>query len=131
VIERAADLITWLAGGTSMPWCAWKTFGGKLTSTPNCVVKRDGRLEVFARGADGLVWHLWQQEPMGKWSQWSMMNGTGSSKITVAQNKDGRMQACEGGPIFGELDIALNKDGRAQAFALSQAGELMSSWVVG
>ena len=76
-----------------MPWCAWKSFGGKLTSAPNCVVKRDGRLEVFARGSDGLVWHIWQHEPMGKWSQWSMMNGTGTSEVTVVQNKDGRMQA--------------------------------------
>ena len=63
-----------------MPWCAWKSFGGKLKSAPNCVVKRDGRLEVFARGSDGLVWHLWQHEPMGRWSQWSMMNGTGSAR---------------------------------------------------
>src|SRR5689334_1426049 len=82
-----------------MPWCAWKSFGGKLTSSPTAVVKADHRIEVFARGSDGHVWHIWQHEPMGSWSEWSMLGASGghppggTSRIECAQNKDGRMQA--------------------------------------
>ena len=30
----------------------------------------DGRIEIFARGTDNHVWHLYQTEPNGDWSNW-------------------------------------------------------------
>jgi len=31
---------------------------------------QDGRLELFARGADKALWHIWQVAPNGGWSGW-------------------------------------------------------------
>ncbi|MFF5262061.1 hypothetical protein ACFY4C_24260, partial [Actinomadura viridis] len=30
----------------------------------------DGRIEVFVRGADGHLWHIWQVKRDGDWSNW-------------------------------------------------------------
>ena len=35
----------------------------------------DGRLEVFARGADGGIWHKWQTAPNNGWSGWASLGG--------------------------------------------------------
>jgi hypothetical protein len=35
----------------------------------------DGRLEVFARGADGAVWNNWQTAPNNGWSGWNSLGG--------------------------------------------------------
>jgi hypothetical protein len=32
---------------------------------------KDGRLEVFLVKQDGSVWHRWQTQPNGKWSDWA------------------------------------------------------------
>ena len=31
----------------------------------------DGRLEVFARGTDDALWHIWQFAPNNGWSAWA------------------------------------------------------------
>ena len=39
-------------------------------------VNSDGRPEVFARGTDDALWHIWQQHPhAGPWSSWSSLGG--------------------------------------------------------
>ena len=35
----------------------------------------DGRLEVFARGGDGALWHMWQTAPNNGWTGWSSLGG--------------------------------------------------------
>jgi hypothetical protein len=37
---------------------------------------RDTRLEIFARGVDGLVQHMWQTAPSNGWSSRESMGGT-------------------------------------------------------
>ena len=37
----------------------------------------DGRLEVFVRGTDGALWHIWQTAPNNGWSGWASL-GAGS-----------------------------------------------------
>jgi hypothetical protein len=51
----------------------------------------DGRLEVFAAGADG-VHHAWQQEVNGNWSAWEALGGPGNAELAVAPNADGRLE---------------------------------------
>src|SRR6266581_4476695 len=56
----------------------------------------DGRLEVFAAGNDGALWHIWQTAPNGTWSSWASL-GTPSnvqflSGYTVGKNADGRLE---------------------------------------
>ena len=56
----------------------------------------DGRLEVFVLGADGAIWHIWQNAPNGTWSNWASLSKPPTAAIagppSVAQNKDGRLE---------------------------------------
>ncbi|WP_326700540.1 M23 family metallopeptidase [Streptomyces sp. NBC_01754] len=51
----------------------------------------DGRLEVFAAGADG-IHHAWQQEANGDWSEWESLGGPGNAELAIAPNADGRLE---------------------------------------
>ncbi|HEV8715167.1 MAG TPA: hypothetical protein VGX03_20345 [Candidatus Binatia bacterium] len=44
-------------------------------SAPNVLRNTDGRLEVFAKGSDGGLWHNWETAPMGAWAGWSAFGG--------------------------------------------------------
>ena len=35
----------------------------------------DGRLEVFVRGTDDALWHMWQTAPNNGWSGWASLGG--------------------------------------------------------
>ena len=37
---------------------------------PALALNAHGRLELFARGNDGALWHIWQEELGGAWSAW-------------------------------------------------------------
>src|SRR6266498_3883098 len=43
---------------------------------------QDGRLELFARGADQALWHIWQVAPNGGWSGWESLGGELTSNPT-------------------------------------------------
>ena len=47
--------------------------GAPLVAAGDVAAQRaaDGRIEIFVRGADSSVWHLWQTTPNGDWSTWS------------------------------------------------------------
>ena len=51
----------------------------------------DGRLEIFARGGDGAVWHMWQTAPNNGWSGWYSLGGW-IDLLKVSSNDDGRME---------------------------------------
>lgn len=51
----------------------------------------DGRLEVFAAGADG-IHHAWQQRVNGDWSAWEPLGGPGNAELAIAPNADGRLE---------------------------------------
>ena len=42
---------------------------------PICGRNADGRLEVFARGTDNALWHIWQTAPNNGWSGWASLGG--------------------------------------------------------
>ncbi|RLU81302.1 peptidase M23 [Streptomyces griseocarneus] len=52
----------------------------------------DGRLEVFAAGADG-VQHAWQTQVNGAWSVWEKLGGPANAQLAIAPNADGRLEA--------------------------------------
>ncbi len=79
-------------------WGSWQKLG-----TPSAAVglisialggNQDGRLQVFAVGADGLVHTIWQQTPGGDWSGWAMLASANPAITTlaVAQDQDGRLE---------------------------------------
>ena len=51
----------------------------------------DGRLEVFARGADKALWHIWQTAPNDGWSGWSSLGGW-IDQLDADQDNDGRLE---------------------------------------
>jgi acylphosphatase len=56
-------------------------------------VNSDGRLEVFARGTDGALWHVWQEAPhAGPWSGWASLGGVITSDPVAIDNSDGRLE---------------------------------------
>ena len=46
-----------------------------ITSVPTVTNDADGRLEVFARGTDNALWHIWQTAPSNGWSSWASLGG--------------------------------------------------------
>ena len=60
-------------------WSAWENLsaypkGVAVAGDPAVGKAADGRLEIFARGIDNRVWHLWQTKPNGDWSQWENLS---------------------------------------------------------
>lgn len=100
-------------------WTAWRRLGGILTSRPAVGVNEDGRLEVFARGADNRMHHTWQTAPNGPWAgTWAALQGGLTStddlgkSIAVASHGDGRLDVfahlADGGRITHVWQTAPN-----------------------
>ncbi|HET6881091.1 MAG TPA: hypothetical protein VFI31_13095 [Pirellulales bacterium] len=68
------------------------SLGGNITTDPAVGRNADGRLEVFARGTDGALWHIWQNSPGGGWSGWSSLAGGITTNPAVGINADGRLE---------------------------------------
>ncbi|MEU6157908.1 peptidoglycan DD-metalloendopeptidase family protein [Streptomyces sp. NPDC047130] len=104
----------------------------------------DGRLELFAAGADG-VHHAWQTDPNSDWSAWEFLGGPGDAQLAVGPNKDGRLElfavngsvfehmyqlrpsgAWSGWENFGtgghDVAVGSNGDGRLEVFASGPVG---------
>jgi hypothetical protein len=39
-------------------WSAWESLGGVVSSAPSAASWSSGRLDIFARGTDGALWHM-------------------------------------------------------------------------
>ncbi|SCZ61347.1 hypothetical protein SAMN02982990_01699, partial [Photorhabdus luminescens] len=66
-----------------------------ITSNPAVYANADGRLEVFARGADNIhnaLWHIWQTAPNSGWSDWQYLGNVLTSDPAVYANADGRLE---------------------------------------
>jgi len=53
----------------------WENLGGQLTGRPLCVHSGYGRLDCFARNAEGALGHLWRDRPDQPWSGWETLGG--------------------------------------------------------
>src|SRR5204863_1854 len=65
---------------------------GAITGDPVAARQADGRIEVFARGNDGALWHIGQVEPNGSWGAWASLGGVIESDPVVAHNADGALE---------------------------------------
>ena len=58
----------------SQGWTSWASLGAPAAAgglnRPAVAQSADGRLEVFAVGRDGALWHIWQTSVNGGWSSW-------------------------------------------------------------
>jgi hypothetical protein len=67
-------------------WKGWESLGGVLTSDPVAGLNDDLTLEVFVRGTDNGLHHIWQTKPAGNWSGWEALGGKLTSNIAVSKN---------------------------------------------
>jgi hypothetical protein len=111
----------------------------------------DGRLEVFARGTDNALWHIWQQP--GGWSAWAGLGGSLTGDPQAGINADGRLEvfargtdnalwhnwqttaggawqgwASLGGAIASDPQAGINADGRLEVFARGTDNALWHIW---
>ena len=133
----------------------WASRGGIITSNIAVARNADGRMEFFARGGDGAVWHQWQVAPNNGWSGWESLGGVITSDIAVGMNADGRMEFFArggdgavwhqwqvapsngwsgweslGGFITSNIAVARNADGRMEFFARGGDGAVWHQWQV-
>lgn len=59
---------------------------------------KDGRLEVFAIGIHGSMFHIWQTTPGGSWSHWEDLGGLLVSSPEVRRWSDGTLEVRAIGP---------------------------------
>jgi hypothetical protein len=82
-------------------WTDWHSLGEPPGGTggygPAVARNSDGRLELFTRGDDLAVWHIWQRYPSSGWSAWSSLKHPPDHPMVdgspvVARNKDWRLE---------------------------------------
>jgi hypothetical protein len=71
------------------------------------------RLEVFAFGDDGALWHAWQIDVTPFWSKWESL-GSPAAKIREGDR----------------LTIGTNQDGRLEVFVVGQDGAVWHIWQI-
>ncbi|MDQ1285490.1 MAG: family serine peptidase, partial [Thermodesulfobacteriota bacterium] len=110
-----------------------------------------GRLEVFARGSDKALWHMWQTAPNNGWSGWASLGGW-IDRLQIGQNADGRLEVFARGSdgalwhmwqtapsngwsgwasLGGWIDspvAARNADGRLEVFVIGSDHALWHMW---
>ncbi len=119
----------------------------------NIAQNLDGRLEIFVRGTDSALWHIWQTAPNNGWSGWASLGGILESDPVVFQNEDGRLEvfvrgsdsalwhiwqtapnngwsgwASLGGILTSDPAIYQNEDGRLEVFARGTDSALWHIW---
>ena len=81
------------------PSRGWNRFGFRIAADPIIGRNADGRLEVFAKGDDNSLWHVWQGTANGSWSNWASLEGSlssagveGGTVYAIGKNQDGRLE---------------------------------------
>ncbi|MFD8534474.1 protein kinase, partial [Streptosporangium canum] len=89
-----------------------------VPGNPTAHNSADGRIEVFVRGADDHLWHLWQVARDGKWSNWHDMSVYGSLP------SDGPLS------VAGDPAAHNSADGRIEIFVRGADDHLWHLWQV-
>ena len=67
----------------------WYPLGGNLSHNISAITNQNGRLEVFARGGDNALYHIWQTSPGGGWSNWDSLHISIYGNAAITSNSDG------------------------------------------
>lgn len=68
-------------------WSAWSSIGGVGTSDPASCSRGSYRTDLFVRGTDNALWHIWYA---GGWSAWESLGGvltSGPEASSSAKNR--------------------------------------------
>ncbi len=158
--SNARTSLTWgtgpvlcdLVSQNGCAWTGWQAFPQKWYGHPTVATNADGRLEMFATGFDGVVYHSWQTSPNGIWSPWKALpglttarsvaavRGVGDKLVATARLADGTVSVSSysgtawsawssiGGTVSGGLSPVTNPEGRAEVFAITTAGRVVHAW---
>jgi hypothetical protein len=95
-------------------WVSWTGHGGpsgvRLLGSPTLAASADGRLELFAAGSDGALWHIWQTAANNGWTGWSSHG------------------APPGARLGGSPAMAANAAKRLELFVVDTEGVLWHIW---
>jgi hypothetical protein len=69
-------------------WGGWQSYGAHDLRSVGAAVNEDGRMELFAQGGDGNLYHVWQQSGSLVWGSWEDLGGNGLEQIGVAWDRD-------------------------------------------
>jgi acylphosphatase len=111
------------------------------------------RIEVFARGTDNAMYHIWQVAPNDGWSGWAGFGGRITGAPAAGRNADGRLEVFAkggdnglyhvwqtapnngwsawdglGGVITSDPAVINNADGRLEVFAVGTDNGLYHVW---
>jgi hypothetical protein len=127
------------------------TFLNAGAAVTQAMVGAVSRIEVFARGSDAAVWHIWQTAANNGWSGWASLGGW-VDVITSNRNADGRLELFARGSdkavwhkwqtapnngwsgwasLGGWVDLiapARNADGRMEIFARGSDKAVWHNW---
>lgn len=148
----------WLGvGGTTIPCIPssvyWRFPYFAHKSTDPISTRKDGRMELFARGANNNIYHMSQTSANGSWSSWSSMGGPADSDPVAVTNRtggntvfakfsDGNLYYAWqngsngsysawidlGGPIAGRPSVGKSPDGRMDVFCRMPDGSIAHRW---
>ena len=85
-------------------WSDWedlsvyRPLGISVAGRPGVGSAADGRLEIFVRGNDDHLWHLYQTSPNGDWSDWEDLSVYRPLGVGIAGEPGvGPSRRCSGG----------------------------------
>jgi hypothetical protein len=148
----------WLGnGGTTIPCIPnsvyWRFPYYAYKSTDPISTRKDGRMELFAKGVDNNIYHMTQTSANGGWSSWSSMGGPAASDPVAVTNRTGGNTVFArfsdgnlyyswqngssgsysswinlGGPIAGRPSVGKSPDGRMDVFCRMPDGSIQHRW---
>src|SRR5438876_493506 len=104
--DTRADVTGWAT--------SWHRMGASFAGNPAVAAAADGRLEVFLRGADNVLYHIWQTAPNGDWSQWENLSSGTYRPL--------------GHPVAGDPGVGSAADGRLEVFVRGADNVLYHIW---
>jgi hypothetical protein len=127
VFLQAKDGAIWHVWQTtpSGAWSAWSSLGKPAVAISNGAPfpgrNADGRLETFATGADGNLYHIWQGSPGGGWSAWAQQAHPAGIQVwglgSIFNNQNGAFQVS-----------AIGSDGALWTIAQTAPSNGWGSW---
>ncbi len=121
-----------LTASQTSAWSTPQSLDGWQLTKMKVAANADGRLEVFAMGGDGYLYHRWQAAPSSaSFSAWSNLGNAGSLDYDVIRNADGRLEVAvlrNDGVVFRRAQVAANGGwGDFTAMPLSGHGTILKS----
>jgi hypothetical protein len=95
-----SDRALWTTSQTapgSYSWTDWSYLGGSIAGVPSAARNADGRIEVFVRGTDNALYHIWQTSPGGAWSGYGELGGFLDNSPVSVLDAFNQLQAFVGG----------------------------------